>query len=103
MYLRLNEQEVIDSICVFAANEFCCAPEDINVKEIKALDDGDIQAHAHVSGRMFSGRNFNLEDICTGIYMFLGEYHSFDETNLTVMGVNHDVQSGFWAEVTVNE
>lgn len=103
MYLRLNEQEIIDSVCVIASEHFNCDITEVDVKEVKALGDGNIIAHAHMVGRMFSGHDFDLEDICEGISQFLTEFHSFNPLDLTIMGVNHDRENGFWAEVTVAE
>lgn len=103
MYLRLNENEIIDSVCVIAAEELDCDVTEVDVKEIKALGDGNIVAHAHIVGRLFSGRDFDLEEICEGISQFLTDFHSFNPLDLTIRGVNHDRENGFWAEVTINE
>lgn len=103
MYIRLNEQEIIDSVCVDAAGYFHVNPEDIDVREIKALDNGDIVAYANVIGGGRFYEDFDLNDIMNGIVGFLVDFHDFDPEVIVVRAVSYKRNEGFFAEVTVNE
>jgi|GraSoiStandDraft_45_1057281.scaffolds.fasta_scaffold769003_1 hypothetical protein len=103
MYLRLNEQEIIDGICVAAAQELDCDLEEVDVHDMEAKKDGDIHVHCQQVGRMFNRVTLHLDDIMDGIVAFLVEFHSFSPETIVVRGINHDRQNGFWAEVTVGE
>jgi hypothetical protein len=99
MRLRLNEQEIIDGICVFISNKVRSNPEAVDVKEISVLTNGDFVAKAVCNSQNFS---LDSEDVLEGIFQFLEEYHSF---NRPVMHghIEFTKGEGFWAEVIVNE
>lgn len=99
MRLRLNEQEVIDGICVFVANRVHGNPEEVDVKEITALDNGDLLAVAVAYGRSY---RMDSEDILEGIFQFLFEFHDFNREEM-VGSIGFAQREGFWAEILVNE
>lgn len=103
MYIKLNEQEVIDGICMAAAQELNCDVTEVDVQDIEAKADGDIHAHVRQSGRIFNRATLDLGDIMDGIVAFYVEFHSFNPQAIVIRGVNHNPQEGFWAEVTINE
>lgn len=100
MKLTLNEQEVIDSVCVFVAETVNGNPEQVEVKEINVDSRGRVSAHAKYGHRF--NHELNAEEIAEGIEMFLEEYHSFNPANMRVL-LNYTDGQGVWAEVLVNE
>jgi hypothetical protein len=100
MRLILNEQEVVDGICVFVAREFDGDhPEAVNVKEINYHRNG--QFSSSVSYFEFNNE-LDTDQIADGIRQFLAEYHSFDLEVMTVE-LKFTEGKGVWAEVSVNE
>lgn len=99
MKLFLNEQEIIDGICVFVANKVNGDPEDVDVKEISALDDGRFSAVAIAYGEV---HRLDSEDVLTGAFQFLEEYHNFD-TSVMVGHLGFSKRQGFSLEIKVNE
>lgn len=102
MYCRLNEQEVMDCICVAAAQELDCDVTEVDIKEVRSLADGNIIAEVQQVGRMFNRDNLDLNDIMDGIVGFYVEFHCFNPQAIVVKSVNND-RDGLWAEVTVGE
>jgi len=100
MRLKLNEQEVVDGICVFVANQRNCRPEDVDVKEIDAKDNGDIIAKASTHGGQT--HKYDNDEILEGIFQFLEEYHSFNREAM-YGNVGFTKTEGFFAEIFVNE
>ena len=100
MRLKLNEQEVVDGICVFVANQRNCRPEDVDVKEIDAKDNGDIIAKASAHGG--HTHKYDNDEILEGIFQFLEEYHSFNREAM-YGNVGFTKTEGFFAEIFVNE
>ncbi len=102
MRLTLNEQEVIDGICVFVSDDH---PEHVDVKELNYNKDTGITASATIFNP-FDGKDefhaLRTEGICEGILQFLNGYHNFNREVMTVK-LKFDKKLGFSAEVTVNE
>ncbi|MBU8845745.1 YxcD family protein [Alkalihalobacillus gibsonii] len=99
MRLILNEQEIVDGICVYVANGENIYPEDVEVKELSYNKHMGFLAEAK-----FGRHHTQLvsDDISEGIIQFLEEYHNFNP-DLMVVELKYDETLGFYAEVLVNE
>jgi hypothetical protein len=98
MKLILNEQEVIDGVCVFVAEYFGCEPQQVEVD--LHFRNGRFSANGEtVFGDTL---RMNQQDIIDGIAMFLKEYHHFNPDFMSVQLNFHEGQ-GIWAEVIVAE
>jgi hypothetical protein len=99
MRLLLNEQEIVDGICVFMANKFNGEPEDVDVKELEFHKNGKASAVAYIYGEKEKVDN---QEITIGIAQFLEEYHSFNPEVMNVK-LSFSEHEGVFAEVFVNE
>jgi hypothetical protein len=100
MKLKLNEQEIVDSVCCFVAEVAQGNPEQVEVKELNVDRKGRVTAEAKYGFRF--NHELSPEEIIEGIEIFLEENHSFDPNVMTVM-LNYTEGEGVWAEVLVNE
>jgi hypothetical protein len=100
MKLELNEQEIIDGICVYVADQYDGDPEYVDVKEINYHIGGEFSAIAVYRSKY--KKELETENILVGIQSFLERYHSFDP-NVTVIELNYTEDEGIWAEAFVNE
>ncbi|AJO60836.1 DUF2653 domain-containing protein (plasmid) [Bacillus subtilis] len=100
MRLILNEQEIVDGICVFISNDAATSPEDVEIKELTYNNHKGFIAEVRYGPlrRQFLGTT----QISEGIIQFLEEYHNFNP-DLTVVELKYDEKLGFHAEVLVNE
>jgi hypothetical protein len=99
MHLRLNENEVVDGICVFMANSYHVSPEHVDVKELNFHKDEHFSSKAAVNGNT---RELETEEIILGVKQFLEEFHSFDTDRMSVK-LQFDKKHGVTADVLVNE
>lgn len=99
MRLILNEQEIVDGVCVFVANEGDFLPEYVDVKELNYHRNGEFTSLAKVSGLKY---HLDTDQIIQGIEQFLEEYHSFNPEIIRTV-LNFTEGQGVWAEVFVNE
>jgi hypothetical protein len=99
MRLFLNEQEVIDGVCVFTANRNNGIPEDVEVKEIDFHKNGTFSAVAMIYG---DRQRLDTQDIINGVAEFLEEYHCFNPEVMNVK-INFSEHEGVFAEVFINE
>lgn len=99
MKILLNEQEIVDGICVWMAREFGGEPFHVNVIGLDLHRNGEVTAIAEI----FDNREeLDQEDIEDGIALFFEEYHEFDP-NVMEVNVFGDGMLGFTAEVLINE
>jgi hypothetical protein len=99
MQLRINEQELIDGVCVFVANQMNTDPEEVDVTEITTLDNGMMVAKATCFSRHHT---LDTEQILEGVMQFLEEYHKFNRGGM-YGSLHFNRNEGYWAEVVVNE
>ncbi|MBP0726672.1 DUF2653 family protein [Bacillus sp. RG28] len=100
MILLLNEQEIIDGVCVFVANKYDVEPQDVNLQELSYNKSVGFTANATFRGH-YNADTLDTEDISEGIVLFLEEFHSFNPDVMTVELKFH--KNIFSAEVRVNE
>jgi hypothetical protein len=98
--LLLNEQEIIDGVCVYVANRHDVEPQDVDVKELSYNKSVGFTANATFRGH-YNADTLDTEDISEGIVMFLEDFHSFNPDVMTVELKFH--KNIFTAEVRVNE
>ncbi|MCY7783248.1 MULTISPECIES: DUF2653 family protein [unclassified Bacillus (in: firmicutes)] len=99
MKLVLNEQEIVDGICVYVSNEEDIYPEDVEVKELSYNKRTGFFAEAKCGPHH---KQLVSDDISEGIIQFLEEYHNFNP-DVTVVELQFDKKKGFSALVFVNE
>ncbi len=75
MRLILNEQEIVDGICVYISNEEDIYPEDVEVKELSYNKRTGFFAEATFG---LHHKQLMSDDISEGIIQFLEEYHNFN-------------------------
>lgn len=80
MELLLNEQDVVDSVCVFTAEKEYTNPENIDV-DLAFHPSYGFSAMALVSGRK---KNLDEQDLIDAIAVYLRDYHNFDPHRLLV-------------------
>jgi len=80
MEIHLNEQDIIDSICVYAAAKDRVTPQSVQV-ELEYTEQIGITA----SVRTFRGEwGCNEQNIIDAIAVYLRDYHEFDPQSLMV-------------------
>ncbi|NRD76799.1 DUF2653 family protein [Bacillus sp. BRMEA1] len=80
MELLLSEQDLIDSVCVYAAAKEYTNPESIDV-DLAFNPSFGFSATADVRGRF---RNLNEQDLIDAVAVYLRDYHNFDPDRLAV-------------------
>ena len=80
MELLLNEQDIVDSVCVYTAAKEYSNPENIDV-ELAYHPSYGISADARCHGRT---RNLNEQDVIDAVAVYLRDYHNFDPNRLLV-------------------
>jgi len=80
MELLFNEQDVVDSVCVFTAAKEGTNPENVDVNLVFEPSYG-FSASANVGGR---ARNLNEQDLVDAIVVYLRDYHNFYPDQLRV-------------------
>jgi hypothetical protein len=78
--LLLNEQDIVDSACVYTAVMEHTDPENIDVDLAFHPSDG-FSATVRVNGRT---RNLNEQDLIDAVVVYLRDYHNFDPNRLIV-------------------
>ncbi len=91
MRLILNEQEIVDGICVYISNEEDIYPEDVEVKELSYNKRTGFFAEATFG---LHHKQLMSDDISEGIIQFLEEYHNFNP-DVTVVELQFDKKKGF--------
>lgn len=86
MRLILNEQEMVDGICVYISNEENICPEDVAVKELSYNKRTGFFAEATFG---LHHKQLMSDDISEGIIQFLEEYHNFNP-DVTVVELQFD-------------
>lgn len=99
MRLFLNENEIVDGVCVYVANMEGGSPEEVNVKELRYHKNDEVSVQANYYNNRFT---LNSEQICEGIRQFLEEYHSFNPIVINTVELNCN-EEGIYALVTINE
>ncbi|MEH7209974.1 DUF2653 family protein [Priestia megaterium] len=99
MRLSLNEQEVVDGVCVVVANWMGSHVDQVDVKELSYKKGFGFCAEVTCGSARYE---VDGDDIRKGIRMFLEQYHNF---NPEIMGVylNFTKKEGFTAEVVLEE
>jgi hypothetical protein len=80
MELRLNEQDLVDSVCVYTAAKEYTNPESIDV-ELAFNPSFGFSATANVHGRM---KNLNEQDVIDAVAVYLRDYHNFHPDRLQI-------------------
>jgi len=99
MRLLLNEQEIIDGICVYVSNKHYTDPSSVEVSELGVTENGNFYAEVHCKGHFHA---LNTEDIVNGIIQFLHEFYNFNPNVLDVK-LKYEDEKGFSAGVISNE
>jgi hypothetical protein len=97
--MHLDEQVVIDGICVFMADGWNGVPEDVEVKELGYQKGGQFYTVAKIFDEK---RTYDTEQIKEGIAMFLEQYHNFNQDEMAIdlifiegQGITAQVVVGF--------
>lgn len=80
MELLFNEQDLVDSVCVYTAAREYTNPEDVDV-DLAFNPSFGFSATANVRGRM---RNLNEQDVIDAVAVYLRDYHNFHPDRLQV-------------------
>lgn len=99
MKLILNEQEIIDGICVYVAHKYGTQPETVDVKELTYNRDELFTATVESP---YAHEDLNSVQITYGIVRFLSEYHNFNPDIMSIE-MDHSRKHGFTAIVNVGE
>lgn len=98
MEIYFNEQDIIDSICVYAAAKEKVAPQSVQV-ELEFNSAFGVAAHV----RTFGGEwGCNEQDVIDAIAVYLRDYHQFDPERLMVE-LEYDELEGITASIMVNK
>jgi hypothetical protein len=79
MFIQFNEQDLVDSVCVYTASLVNCDPNEVDVD----LSFESSRFSAHVTHQR-GDRELNDQDLIDAIAVFLRDYHNFDPTNLRI-------------------
>lgn len=95
MEIRFNEQDVVDSVCVFVAYTERTSPEDVDV---------DLRYNQTLSAlavyNRFDKKYLEEQDIIDAIALYLKEYHSFNPYELKI-DLLFSNEEGFGAVIIV--
>jgi hypothetical protein len=80
MELLFNEQDLVDSVCVFVAAREYTNPEDVEV-DLAFNPSFGFSATAITRGRT---RNLNEQDLIDSVAVYLRDYHNFNPDQLQV-------------------
>lgn len=80
MELFFNEQDLVDSVCVYTAEREYTSPETIDV-DLAFNPSLGFSAIANVQGRT---RNLNEQDLIDAVAVYLRDYHNFNPDFLFV-------------------
>ncbi|WP_240418583.1 DUF2653 family protein [Paenibacillus periandrae] len=96
MKIIFNEQDLIDSTCVFGAITYHEVIENIQA-ELHHEEGKGITATLHTSNNQ---KNYQLseQDIIDGAALYLEEYHHFDPNQLVIQ-LFYEEETGFAAEI----
>jgi hypothetical protein len=94
--LLLNEQDIVDSVCVYTAEKEYTNPENIDVDLAFDRSYG-FSATALVSGRT---RNLHEQDVVDAVTVYLRDYHNF-EPNRLLVELSFSESEGITASVRV--
>lgn len=96
MKIIFNEQDLIDSTCVFGSSTYNEVIEDIQA-ELHHEDGKGITATLHA---LKSQKTYQLseQDIIDGAAIYLEEYHHFDPNQLVIQ-LFYEEGTGFSAEI----
>lgn len=96
MEIRFNEQDVIDSVCVYIASTEETTPEEVDV---------DLRFNQTISAlavyNRFEKKYLNEQDIIDAIAIYLREYHSFNPYDLRI-DLLFSEREGIGANIIVN-
>lgn len=96
MELVFNEQDLIDSVCVYTAEKEYTTPESINV-DLDFNPSLGFSAAANVHGRT---RNLDEQDLIDSVAVYLRAYHNFNPDRLFV-DLRYTNSEGITASVLV--
>ncbi|NHM30175.1 DUF2653 family protein [Neobacillus terrae] len=97
MELFLNEQDVVDSVCVYAAYRDRTEPQYVEA-DLRYDENLGISAAARAEGSV--ERHLNEHDVVDAIAEYLQEYHNFIAANLLVE-LLYNPEKGIHASVMV--
>jgi hypothetical protein len=80
MELLFNEQDLVDSVCVYTAAKEYTNPESIEADLVFNPSFG-FSATANVRGRI---RNLTEQELIDAVAVYLRDYHNFNPDNLLV-------------------
>ncbi|MDP4084454.1 MAG: DUF2653 family protein [Bacillota bacterium] len=98
MELLLNEQDIVDSVCVYMAAKEYTNPEKVDV-DLAFNPSNGFFATALVHDRTV---NLNEQDLIDAVAVYLRDYHNFDPSRLLV-DVNYHENEGIFASVQVKD
>ncbi|MCY7911178.1 YxcD family protein [Bacillus inaquosorum] len=102
MRLLLNEQEVIDGICVGIAKRYVEEPENVDVGSVTYSRSEGFTAKVSCNGTFGLMELVTQREIEEGIKQFLHDYHCF-RPDLIELELKFHNKDGVFAEVSVNE
>jgi hypothetical protein len=80
MEIRFNEQDLIDSVCVYTAEQQNMDPEHVEV-DLEFNQSYGVAATAMVHGRTI---RYNEQDVIDAVAVYLQSYHNFAPDQLLV-------------------
>lgn len=80
MELLFNEQDLVDSVCVYTASKEFTQPENIDV-ELAINPSFGFSATARIHGQ---ARTLHEQDLIDAVAYYLHDYHNFDPDRLLV-------------------
>lgn len=80
MELLFNEQDLVDSVCVYTAAKEYTNPESVEA-DLMFNPSFGFSATANVHGR---NRNLNEQDLIDAVAVYLRDYHNFNPDRLLV-------------------
>lgn len=81
MELLLNEQDVVDSVCVYAAYRDNSSPQDVDA-DLQFNQQYGFSASSQIQGHM--QRYFNEQEVVDAVSEYLQEYHNFPAERILV-------------------
>ncbi|MED1201818.1 DUF2653 family protein [Heyndrickxia acidicola] len=96
MEIRFNEQDLIDSVCVYTAEQQNMDPEYVEV-DLEFNQSYGVAATAIAHGRTY---RFNEQDVIDAVAVYLQSYHNFAPDRLLV-DLSFEEREGIGASIIV--
>jgi hypothetical protein len=97
MEINFNEQDIVDAVAIFVAQEERTVPKDVSV-DLEFLGDR-IAGKAKYS--LFRTKELDEQDLIDAVAIFLKDYHNFDPNELQIE-LRYDEEIGINANVLVD-